>query len=102
MRAIICYDFENDKDRAVFAKLLSRYGFRIQYSVFEFHLDVETWASLKQKIDQKKSTMKGNCSVVIVPLSEPNYKKIEYIGNAFLYMNQSSVVYSGESIYACG
>ena len=98
MRAIICYDFENDKDRAKFAKLMCRYGFRIQYSVFEFHLDRETWGKLKQQIEKKKSMMKGNCSVLIIPLSEPNYKKIEYIGNAFLYMNQESMIYSMDGI----
>ena len=32
---IISYDISNDKKRAKFAKYLSRFGHRIQYSVFE-------------------------------------------------------------------
>ena len=32
---IVCYDISNDKLRTKFAKYLSRFGHRLQYSVFE-------------------------------------------------------------------
>ena len=35
---LICYDIEDDRDRARVAKLLERCGQRVQYSVFEVHL----------------------------------------------------------------
>ena len=35
---LICYDIENDRERTRVAKLLERYGERVQYSVFEVHL----------------------------------------------------------------
>ncbi|AUB85645.1 CRISPR-associated endonuclease Cas2 [Candidatus Thiodictyon syntrophicum] len=35
---LICYDIEDDRERTRVAKLLERYGERVQYSVFEVHL----------------------------------------------------------------
>ena len=32
---LVCYDISNDKVRTKFAKFLSKFGFRLQYSVFE-------------------------------------------------------------------
>ena len=39
---LICYDIENDRERTRVARLLERYGERIQYSVFEVHLARQT------------------------------------------------------------
>ena len=35
---LICYDIADDRDRTRVARLLERYGERVQYSVFEVHL----------------------------------------------------------------
>jgi CRISPR-associated protein Cas2 len=35
---LICYDITDDRDRNRVARLLERYGDRVQYSVFEVHL----------------------------------------------------------------
>jgi CRISPR-associated protein Cas2 len=35
---LICYDIEDDRERARVARLLERHGERVQYSVFEVHL----------------------------------------------------------------
>lgn len=35
---LICYDVTDDRDRNRVARLLERYGDRVQYSVFEVHL----------------------------------------------------------------
>ncbi len=35
---LICYDIPDDRDRTRVARLLERYGERVQYSVFEVHL----------------------------------------------------------------
>ena len=34
---LISYDISNDKVRTRFSKFLSKFGFRLQYSVFEIH-----------------------------------------------------------------
>ena len=34
---LVSYDISNDKVRTKFAKFLSKFGFRLQYSVFEIH-----------------------------------------------------------------
>ncbi len=35
---LVCYDIEDDKERLRVARILLRYGERVQYSVFEVHL----------------------------------------------------------------
>ena len=35
---LICYDITDDRDRNRVARILERYGDRVQYSVFEVHL----------------------------------------------------------------
>lgn len=35
---LICYDISDNRDRNRVARLLERYGERVQYSVFEVHL----------------------------------------------------------------
>jgi CRISPR-associated protein Cas2 len=45
-----CYDFSNDKERRQIDKLLSGYGFRVQWSVFECHLTVAQRRALFHKL----------------------------------------------------
>jgi len=97
MRAIICYDFSSDRARARFVKVLSKYGFRIQYSVFEFNLDQETWEKLLKEL-QKKKFLEGNHNIVIIPITEAVHKKIVYLGNLFLAFNHSTLIYSSLGI----
>ena len=35
---LVCYDIEDDGERARVARVLEHYGQRVQYSVFELHL----------------------------------------------------------------
>ena len=51
---LISYDISNDKVRTKFAKYLSKYGFRLQYSVFEI----------------TNSEIDDICNTVIQPASE--------------------------------
>lgn len=47
---IICFDISNDQRRRQVAKLLEDHGTRVQYSIFECHLEPAELNSLKQKL----------------------------------------------------
>jgi len=50
MHVVICYDIFDDKRRNQVVKVLEGYGNRVQYSVFEFHLDAMRLNELKMKL----------------------------------------------------
>lgn len=97
MRGIICYDFSEDKERTKFAKILSKYGFRMQYSVFEFNLDKQTWKKMVEELKSKKF-LDGKHSVVIIPLPQAAYQKITKIGDMFLSFEHSMLMYSADGV----
>ena len=101
MRAIICYDFSDDKARSRFVKILSKYGFRIQYSVFEFKLDKDTWKKLVREL-QKKKFLTGNHNIVIIPITDAVYEKVIYLGNMFLSFDYDTLIYSAFGIEGIG
>lgn len=47
---VICYDISKDRLRTRIEKVLSGYGKRVQYSVFESWLDNESYSDMKSKI----------------------------------------------------
>ncbi len=50
MYILVTYDISNDKQRKKVDKLLSEYGFRVNYSVFEIEIDTKTYTKLLQKL----------------------------------------------------
>ncbi len=47
---VIAYDIPDDKRRLRVARLLERYGERVQYSVFEMYLTVAEWQQLQTQL----------------------------------------------------
>ncbi len=47
IRVIIIYDIKDDKRRRAYVKILSSYGYRIQYSAFEAYLSHKKYEKLK-------------------------------------------------------
>ena len=67
---LISYDISNDKVRTKFAKYLSKFGFRLQYSVFEITNSDTVLANIENEI--KNVYMKAfteEDSVIIFDLS---------------------------------
>ena len=50
MYLLITYDITDDKRRKKVEKLLSEYGFRVNYSVFELEIDAKTHRYLLEKL----------------------------------------------------
>ena len=58
---LISYDIENNKIRNKIAKTLEDYGKRVQYSVFECHIDQERFQTLYMKLAElMEEEEKGN------------------------------------------
>lgn len=69
-RLIITYDISNDKLRTAFSKYLSKFGYRLQYSVFEIKNSERILDNIKTKITayfEKK--FEQSDSVIIFHLS---------------------------------
>jgi CRISPR-associated protein Cas2 len=50
MRVLITYDTSSDKRRRNIVKLLEGYGYRVQYSVFEFEISKQQLAEITQQL----------------------------------------------------
>ena len=50
---IVSYDISDDKKRAKFAKYLTRFGHRIQYSVFEIENSARILKNIQADIDNR-------------------------------------------------
>ena len=50
MYFLITYDIVSNKRRRKLDKLLSEYGFRVNYSVFELEIDAKTYKLLLEKL----------------------------------------------------
>ncbi len=75
---LVSYDIKDDKLRTKFAKFLSKFGHRIQYSVFEIHNGPSVLSNIEFEI--KNRFEKRFCqddSVIIFRLS-PSCKKTCY------------------------
>ena len=78
---IISYDISNDKLRTRFSKFLSKFGHRLQYSVFEIDNSEKILRNIKAEISNKfEKKFSEEDSVIIFMLS--NTCRIERYGYA--------------------
>lgn len=86
------YDFVSDSRRAKFAKILEKYGIRIQYSVFEFSLTkarkTELFAKMKQNDFLRNNRQE---SIMILPISNEFLRKIERYGDTTDIFDQAGI-----------
>ena len=75
---IVSYDIANDKLRTRFSKFLSKFGFRLQYSVFQIQNSDRILNNIRCEIDNKfKKQFSDEDSVYIFILSS-SCKTIRY------------------------
>jgi CRISPR-associated protein Cas2 len=80
---IVSYDFEDDRRRNRFSKLLKKYGRRLQYSVFEIKNSQRVLANIIKEIDLKyKPTFTKSDSIVIIYVCEGCKGKVRRYGYA--------------------
>jgi CRISPR-associated protein Cas2 len=69
-KLIITYDISNDKLRSLFSRYLSKFGFRLQYSVFEIRNSPRILENIKIKITSYfEKKFEQSDSVIIFHLS---------------------------------
>jgi CRISPR-associated protein Cas2 len=80
---IITYDFANDKVRTKFSKFLTKYGVRIQYSVFRIRNSPRVLNNIVSEIEHKYRKMFGiGDSIYIFKFCEACDKKVLRFGHA--------------------
>ncbi len=81
---LICaYDFANDKKRTKFSKFLSKYGYRIQYSIFLLNNSKRVLQNVIHEIELKyKKDFKNTDSILVFNTCEACEKKILRYGYA--------------------
>lgn len=80
---IVTYDFASDKTRTKFAKLLSKYGVRIQYSVFRIKNSPRVIQNIIKEIDLKyKKLFSFSDSIFIFKFCKSCDKKVLKYGHA--------------------
>ena len=68
---LVSYDISDDKLRNKFAKFLKKFGYRLQYSVFQVTNSQRVLENIVAEIDNKFSRKFGNTdSVIIFHLSQ--------------------------------
>ncbi len=68
---LVSYDISNDKIRTRFSKFLAKFGFRLQYSVFEIHNSEAVLRNIKTEIENIYSRhFTEEDSIIIFELSE--------------------------------
>lgn len=68
---LISYDISNDKVRTRFSKFLSKFGFRLQYSVFEIRNSETVLRNITTEIENNYSKFfTEEDSIIIFKLSE--------------------------------
>lgn len=80
---IVAYDFADDKKRTKFAKFLSKYGYRIQYSVFKIQNSKRVLNNILSEIEHKyKKTFTSIDSIVVFETCSACDKKVRRYGYA--------------------
>lgn len=80
---IVAYDFENDKKRTKFAKFLSKYGYRIQYSIFKIENSKRALNNILSEIEHKyKKTFTSTDSIIVFETCVACDKKVRRYGYA--------------------
>ncbi len=88
---LVTYDISNDKLRTKFSKFLEKYGYRLQYSIFQIKNSEKILANIRAEIEGKfAKKFTGEDSILIIPISGVNEEKIEKYGYA-KYMDEDVI-----------
>ncbi|MCF7917612.1 CRISPR-associated endonuclease Cas2 [Candidatus Gracilibacteria bacterium] len=80
---LVTYDITDDKLRTKFSNFLKKFGYRLQYSVFEIKNSERILNLVMTEIQRRyMKHFTGADSVMIIPISESDEKKIMKFGYA--------------------
>ena len=87
---IVAYDISCQKRRTKVANVLSAYGQRVQYSVFECVLSLLEFRELKERLGRVVKLPED--SVRMYPMSGHTVRQVEVLGGLPLTQRQGSIV----------
>ena len=80
---IVSYDFSSDRTRARFSRFLEKYGYRIQYSVWEVRNSNRVLQNILTEVELRyKKEFTGEDSIYIFRMCEGCKKKVRRYGYA--------------------
>ena len=90
----MAYDFTCDKTRTRFAKFLSKYGRKLQYSVYEIRNSGRVLQNILREVELKyKKQFTGADSIIIFRLGE--WEKENVIRYGYAKNDEAEVVFFG-------
>lgn len=78
MFVVVTYDITDDRRRMHVSNELENFGARVNFSVFECHLEAESLADLKQRLAEKIDSSEDNVRYYV--LCDACLKKVEVQG----------------------
>lgn len=87
---VIAYDIADDKRRKRVSDILSRYGDRVQLSVFECRLTKKKYLRLKRKLERLIKTSEDKIYFYLLP--EDVYKKTERLGGVIPIIDREIII----------
>ena len=78
MFVVVTYDITDDRRRMHVSDELENFGARVNFSVFECHLEAESLADLKQRLAEKIDSSEDNVRYYV--LCDAGLKKVEIHG----------------------
>lgn len=80
---IVTYDISSDRDRTQFSKFLSKFGRKLQYSVYEIRNSSRVKRNIQEEIEHRyKKRFSSGDSIVMFDLCEGCKKKLTRYGYA--------------------
>ena len=90
MFVVVTYDITDDRRRMHVSDELENFGARVNFSVFECHLEAESLADLKQRLAEKIDSSEDNVRYYV--LCDACMKKIEIQGKGEITRDQGYTV----------
>lgn len=87
---VVAYDVEDNRCRNQIAKLLEKYGVRINYSVFECMFTATQYEQIREQINRK--IKKQRATVVFYPICVNCFTKIIYDPDRLTKRNQVEIL----------
>ena len=90
MLVVVVYDIINDKRLSKISKLCSKYGQRVQNSVFECQIDYSQFLQFKAKL--KKIINKNEDSIIFYNLGNTFQNNVEVLGKSKITYKQENIL----------
>ncbi len=90
MFVVVCFDIVDDRRRRQVSRELENFGERVQYSVFECHLNEREQAELMRRLD--RTIDKAEDKVHYYPLCPKDVERIDILGRGDVTLDPAYLI----------